>query len=272
MNNKVAIITGASSGIGKALAYELASRGANVVLAARQYVVCCQIADDIRQKYNVETLAIATDVTDEASCESMVAQTIKKFNRIDILINNAGISTRALFNDSSLEVIQKVMDVNFWGVVYGTKHALPHILQQQGSVVGISSIAGHKGLPGRSGYCASKFAIQGLLDAIRVEHLPDNLHVLLACPGFTSSNIRNIALSSDGSPQGESPLDENKIMSAETCAKHIVDAIVSRKRDLVLTGQGKLAVFLSKWLPGFLDKKVYDVFAAEPNSPLRKRV
>ena len=188
---------------------------------------------------------------------------------IDILINNAGISMRAIFNDMELDVLEKVMAINFFGAVYCTKYALPHILKNKGSVVGVSSIAGYVGLPARTGYSASKFAMQGFLEALRTENLRNNLHVMIACPGFTASNIRNTALSLDGSVQGESPRDEQKMMTSEDVAQYIVKGIEKRKRTLVLTGQGKLVVFLSKWFPSFVEKQVFNHMAKEANSPIK---
>jgi len=161
------------------------------------------------------------------------------------------------------------MDVNFWGTVYCSKFALPHLLKTRGSLVGVSSIAGYKGLPGRSGYSASKFAMQGLLEVIRIENIKKGLHVLIACPGFTASNIRKTALAADGTQQGESPRDEDKMMSAEAVAKKIAIAIAKRKRTLVLTSQGKMTVLLNKFIPGRLDKMVYNHIAKEPNSPFK---
>lgn len=269
LNNKVIIITGASSGIGKALAYELASRGANLVLGARQFVTLCDITSDIQKQFNVKALAVQCDVTNEEDCAHLVKQAKLTFNRVDVLINNAGISMRALFNDLDLQVLKSLMDVNFWGTVYSTKHALPEILKTQGSIVGVSSIAGYKGLPGRTGYSASKFAMNGFLDALRVENLKTGVHIMTACPGFTASNIRNTALNKEARQQGESSLEEDKMMTAEEVAKIIVRGIENRSRTLVLTGQGKLTVLLSKLFPAWLDKLVYNVFAKEKD-PLLK--
>jgi len=269
LNNKIVIITGASSGIGKSLAIECAKRGANVVLAARQYVTLCEIAQDLEKQYNIKALAVQCDVAIEEDCEHLIKQALATFGKIDVLINNAGISMRALFQDADLKVLKSLMDVNFWGTVYCTKYALPEILKTQGSVVGISSIAGYKGLPGRTGYSASKFAMNGFLDSLRVENLKTGVHVLTACPGFTASNIRNTALAKDGSQQGESSMDENKMMSSEEVARIIADGIEDRSRTLIMTRQGKLTVAISKFLPAFLDKIVYNVFTKEKN-PLLK--
>lgn len=263
LKGKVVVITGASSGIGEACAYEFAKRGANVVLAARQYVKLCEITQDIHQKYKVKALAVQTDVSVEDDCKQLMLQTIATFGQIDILINNAGISMRALFKDLDLEVIKKVMDINFWGTVYCTKYAINELLNRGGSVVGISSIAGFKGLPGRTGYSASKFAINGFFESLRIENLKNNLHVMVACPGFTASNIRNVALNNSAEPQGESSMVEEKMMTSEEVAVRIVDGVEARKRELIMTGQGKLTVTLQKFIPKFLDKLVFNHFTKE---------
>ena len=269
LKNKTVIITGASSGIGKACAESFAKRGANVVLGARQYVTLCQITQDLEQKYGIKALAVACDVAKEEDCKQLIQQATTTFGRIDVLINNAGISMRALFNDLDLVVIRNLMEVNFWGTVYCTKYALPELLKNHGSVVGVSSIAGYKGLPGRTGYSSSKFAMNGFLEALRVENLKTGLHVMLASPGFTASNIRKVALVKDGSAQGETSMNEEKMMSSEEVAEIITNGVISRKRTLIMTSQGKLTVFLSKWLPGLLDKLVYNHFTKEKDPLIR---
>jgi short-subunit dehydrogenase len=207
-------------------------------------------------------------VSKEDSCKNLIDSAVEKCGRIDVLINNAGISMRALFKDVEMKVVREVMDVNFWGTVYCSKFAMPYLLESKGSLVGVSSIAGYKGLPGRTAYSSSKFAIHGILEVIRTENLKTGLHVLIACPGFTSSNIRNTARAADGSLQGESPRDEKKMMSPEEVASKIAVAVKKRKNRLTLTWQGKLTVFLNKLFPKKLDKIVYNVFAKEPDSPL----
>jgi short-subunit dehydrogenase len=155
------------------------------------------------------------------------------------------------------------MDINFWGTVYCTKYALQEILNTDGSIVGISSIAGFKGLPGRTGYSASKFAMNGFLEALRIENLKNNLHVMLACPGFTASNIRNVALNSEAKSQGESSMEEDKMMTAADVAIRIVDGVAQRKRQLIMTRQGKLTVLMQKFFPKWLDHLVYNHFKKE---------
>ena len=268
MQNKVVIITGASSGIGLALAKEFAQRGSKLVLAARSEEKLKYLEKDFNQK-GTETIGVTTDVSKEEDCKRLINKAVEKFGGIDILINNAGISMRALFKDVDLNVLKQLMDVNFWGTVYCTKYALPHLLKSKGSVTGISSIAGFIGLPARTGYSASKYAMHGFLETLRVENLKTGLHVLIAAPGFTASNIRNTALSTDGSAQGESPRNEDKMMSAEEVAIHVANAIKKRKATLILTFvEGKLTVWLKKWMPRLLEKLTYNHMAKEPNSPL----
>lgn len=269
LKNKTVIITGASSGIGKSCAEEFARQGANLVLGARQYVTLCEIARDIEQQYGVKALAVQADVSREEDCKHLIDQAVLTFGRIDVLINNAGISMRALFKDLDLVVIRNLMNVNFWGTVYCTKYAMPELLKSKGSVVGISSIAGYRGLPGRTGYSASKFAMNGFLEALRVENLKTGLHVMIAAPGFTASNIRNTALSKDGAQHGETSMDEDKMMSAEEVARTIVNGVINRKRTLIMTGQGKLAVLMNKLVPAWVDKKVYDLFTKEKNALIK---
>ena len=266
--DKVIIITGASSGIGLATAYRFAELNAKLVLAARNIETLKCIETELTSK-GIQVISVKTDVSIQQDCENLINKTIEKFGRIDVLINNAGISMRALFADLDLDVLRKLMDINFWGTVYCTKYSLPYLLKAKGSVVGVSSIAGIKGLPARTGYSASKFAMNGFMETLRIENLKTGLHVLVAAPGFTASNIRKTALSADGSMQGETPRDENKMMTAAEVAVHLSNAILKRKRTLVLTTQGKLTVLLDKFFPKFMDKMVYNHMAKEPDSPLK---
>lgn len=268
MNNKVVIITGASSGIGEALAEIYASKKSKVILASRDIQKLEEVKNKLIARGGVVSV-IACDVSKESDCKSLIEQTIKLYGQIDILVNNAGISMRALFDDLELDVFRKVMDVNFWGTVYCTKYALPYIIKTAGSIVGISSIAGKVGLPGRTGYSASKFAMEGFLESLRVETLKKNVHVLVACPGFTATGIRKNALSAKGSPQSASPRDEGKMMNASQVSDYIYHAVANRKRDLILTGNGKLTVWMKKFFPSRLDKMVYEHMAKEKDSPFK---
>jgi short-subunit dehydrogenase len=267
MQKKVVVITGASSGIGKALAEKYAEEGWNVVIAARREDRLAELTNKLG---NENVLAVKTDVTQEAECRNLIEKAVEKFGQIDVLINNAGISMRALFHKTEMHVMQRLMDVNFWGTVYCTKFALQHLLKTKGSLVGVISVGGYLGLPGRSGYSASKFAVRGFLQTIRVENLKTGLHVLVVAPGFTASEIRKSALVSNGDQQGDTPRNEDKMMSADACAAHIFKAVNKRKRELILTFlEGKLTVFLSKFVPGFIDKMSYRMFAREPDSPFK---
>jgi short-subunit dehydrogenase len=267
--SKVVIITGASSGIGKACAEEFAKRGANLVLAARQYVTLCEITASLEKQYGIKALAVQSDVSKEEDCEHLIKQAVATFGKIDILINNAGLSMRALFQDVDLSVLKNLMDVNFWGTVYCSKYALSEILKTRGSIIGVSSIAGYRGLPGRTGYSASKFAMNGFMESLRTELLKTGVHVMVACPGFTTSNIRVAALSENGSSHGETSMDEGKMMSSEEVAVIIADGIADRKRTLVIGGQGKLTVWLNKLLPALADKLVFNHFTKEKSALIK---
>lgn len=274
--DKVIIVTGASSGIGLASAQKFASLGAKVVLAARSLDKLEKIVSDLNQRFaahNSQLIAhcIKTDVTKEEDCKNLIEQAVARFGKIDVLVNNAGISMRAVFKDMDLKVMKSLMDTNFWGTVYCTKYALPYLLKSKGSVVGVISTAGYVGLPARTGYSASKFAVRGFLETLRIEHLYDDLHVMIFAPGFTSSNIRNVALTADGSPQGETPRNEDRMMSAERVARLLARGIYRRKTHMVLTPLGKATLFASRQIPRVTDKVEYRMMANEPDSPLKKQ-
>ena len=268
MKGKAVIITGGSSGIGKALGEVFGKQGSKVLITGRNKAELDEAVQELLRK-GIDVAGCQADVSIEADNQRMASEAIRLFGKIDILINNAGITMRSLFEEVDLDVVKKVMDINFYGVLYATKCCLPEIIKNKGSVIGISSVAGYRGLPGRTGYSASKFALNGFLEVLRTEMLKKDVHVLTACPGFTTSNIRKRSLTKDGSLQGDSPRDENKMMSAEDCAQHIYEATVKRKNIIVLTIEGKFTVLLNKWFPGLMDRIVYDVMAKEPDSPLK---
>ncbi len=265
---KVVLITGASSGIGKSLAIEFSKNSYDLVICARNLHALSEVAEQCHQN-GIQCEIFQADVSKKEDCNHFIQFALEKFGAIYALINNAGISMRALFQDCSLEDFEKVMNINFWGTVYCTKFALPYILKSKGQIIGISSIAGYRGLPARTGYSASKFAMNGFLESLRTELLYSGVNVMIVAPGFTASNIRNTALDGKGNPQKESPLNENQIMSSEECAKRIFKAFQKQKRQLILTRQGRLTVFLNKWFAGWMDKIVYQHFKKEPNSPLK---
>ena len=255
--DKVVVVTGGTEGIGKALIETLIPLGAKIATCGRNHDKLYEL-----QMRHVDTLfhAVACDVSKEQDCKRFIESTIKVFGGIDILINNAGISMRALVKDVDIEVIRKVMDVNFYGAVYCTTFALTSITERKGSIVGISSIAGYRGLPGRSAYSASKFALQGWLEALRIEMMDDDVNVMWVCPNFVTSNIRFAALDHEGMPQNESPMDESKMMTPQECAHFILEAIEKRKRSLILTFTGKRTVLMNKLFPSFTDKMVHKFY------------
>jgi short-subunit dehydrogenase len=266
---KVIIITGASSGIGKALALEAAKQGADVVLAARTVDKLHEVSKTI-ESLGVKSLVVQTDVSVEQDAKKLVETTVEKFGKIDVLVNNAGISMRAMFDEMKTDVFKTVMDINFMGTVYCTSYALPHILKQKGSVVGISSIAGLAPLPARTAYSASKFAMFGFLTTLRTENIKRGLHVMISHPGFTESEIRKNALLADGSKQGMTPRNEEKMMTSEEVAIKVMKGIKNRKRVQIMTLTGNMTYFVNKLLPCFAHKMIYNTIAKEPDSPLPK--
>lgn len=268
MKGKTVIITGASSGIGEAMAKVYSEMGAKVVLGARHEDKLRALVDEIHAKGGEAAYSV-TDVTKPEDCKRLVDTAVAMFGGVDILICNAGISMRAIFDDVDLSVLHRLMDVNFWGTVYCTKYALPYLQASHGSLVGISSVAGLHGLPGRTGYSASKFAMTGFLETVRIENLKKGLHVMVACPGFTASNVRFSALVADGSQQGSTPREEGKMMKPEEVAKIVARGIAKRKRLCLMEIEGRATNFVKKFAPAFLDKMFYWVMSKEPDSPFK---
>ncbi len=255
--DKVIVITGGSDGIGKALSELFLEQGAKVATCGRNQ----QKLDELTGKNPGKLLfTMIADVSKEEDGKRFIQSCVEHFGEIDVLINNAGISMRALFRETELTTLKNVMDINFWGTVFCTKYALNSIIKKKGTIVAVSTIAGFRGLPGRSGYSASKFAVNGWMEALRTELLETGVNVMWVCPGFTASNIRNAALNKDAKPQGESPMDEGKLMTAKECASKIMRAIEKRKRTLVLTFTDKRTVFISRFLPSLADKLVRKFF------------
>lgn len=266
--DKVVIVTGASTGIGRAIALEFARNGSKVVLAARSGEKLIELQREI-EALGEEALACTTDVSVEADCRRLVEAAVERFGTINILINNAGISMRALFSEVELGVLKRLMDVNFWGTVYCTKYALPYLVRNRGSVVGVSSVAGFHGLPGRTGYSASKFAMHGFLETVRIENLKKRLHVMIIAPGFTTSEVRKHALMADGSEQGNSPRAEGRMMSPEYVARWVLKGIRKKKRNKIMTWEGRFTALLQRIIPAAVDYAYYLAMKSEPDSPLK---
>ena len=266
--DKVVIVTGASSGIGEAVAKEFARNSSKVVLAARSEANLTRITSEINAE-GLDAMYIRTDVSNEQECRNLIEKTVEKYGTVNILVNNAGISMRASFDDVELKVLHRLMDVNFWGTVYCTKYALPYLVKNKGSLIGVSSVAGFHGLPGRTGYSASKFAMHGFLETVRIENLNKGLHVMIIAPGFTATEIRKHALNADGSEQGKSPLNEGKLSTPEHVAKWVLKGIRKKKRNKIIPLTGQLTALFQRIIPELVDRAYYYEFAREPESPLK---
>ncbi len=267
MTRPVAVITGGSSGIGRALVHKYAQEGYAVVFTGRNEERMKGVEKELKNSEHGEYLALRLDAASKEANQELIDRTIEAFGRLDVLVCNAGVSMRALFSDLDIDVFEQVMKINFFGALYATKFALPHILKSKGSIIAISSINGWRGTPARTAYTASKFAMQGFYEALRTEVMKQGVHIMVVCPSFTGTNIRNHALSVDGDVQGESPRDESKMMSTEEVAIKIFRAMKKRKRDRIFTVYGWLTIFLNKWMPGKMDTIVYNVMKKEPGSP-----
>ncbi len=263
MQENVVIITGASSGIGRELAIQLANRGAKVVVAARDLERLEEVAAQCKNNGNV--LVVKTDVSKPADCENLTNLTIKKYGRIDSLINNAGFAMRAAFEelpDSTL--LEDIMRVNYLGSVYCTYFALPHLKKSKGRIVGISSLAGKTGVPMMSGYAASKHAMVGFFDSLRIEVAEYGISVTIIYPGFVETEIVKRAIGPDGKPVGGSKNPRAGLMTAETCARLIIKAIAKRRRELVMTAQAKVGQWIKLIAPGLVDQIARKAMAKKP--------
>ncbi len=253
LSGNVTIITGASRGLGRALAFQLADEGAWLALASRDESRLQEVAAECCRR-GTRAIAVPTDVTAELQCARLVARTRSEFGRIDTLVNNAGLSMFARFDElKDLKVLDQIMRVNYFGSVYCTFYALPHIKQTKGRIAVICSLAGKTGLPTRSGYSASKHALVGFFDALRVECERDGVTVTIVFPGFVATGMRERILDKDGNPLGKSPYREERLMTADECARLTVRAIARRKRELVMTTRAKVGQWLKLIAPGLVD-------------------
>jgi NAD(P)-dependent dehydrogenase (short-subunit alcohol dehydrogenase family) len=252
--DKVVIITGASSGIGREMAYQLAKHGAWLVLVARN-PERLDAAKIECQKWGGKAIAVPTDVGIPDQCADMVRRSVEEYGRIDALVNNAGITMWANFEEvSDLSIFEQIMRTNYLGSVYCTHYALPHLKQSHGQIVGVSSLTGKTGVPTRSGYAASKHAMTGFFDSLRIEVAPYGVCVTMIYPGFVASEDRARAFGPDGKPLVTSPVREGKVMTVETCARLIIGAMAKRKRELVMTLRGKLGQWLKLIAPRLVDR------------------
>jgi NAD(P)-dependent dehydrogenase (short-subunit alcohol dehydrogenase family) len=233
LHGKVTLITGGSSGIGRALAVRLAAYGAKLSLAARTADALEKAAGEARA-LGAEVVTVPTDVTEAEQCRRAVEATVERFGRLDVLVCSAGVSMRAYFAGSDLTAMERVMRVNFFGTLYATHFALPHVRRSRGSLVAVSSLTGIRGIPSYSIYGASKFAVQGLYDSLRLELRRDGVHVGVVAPGFVDTPLREHVLGPDGRPWTEPPTPPFRIWPVEKVVDRLVRLIVRRRARALL--------------------------------------
>jgi short-subunit dehydrogenase len=250
---KVVLITGASAGIGRALARALAPQQPRLALNARDEVSLAEAAREC-SALRAEVLALPGDVSRREDCARLVAQTVARFGALDILVNNAGITMWSRFDElRDLRVFEQLMAVNYLGAVHTTAAALPHLKRSHGLIVAIASVAGLIGVPERTGYAASKHAVVGFFESLRIELAGSGVDVTLIAPDFVVSEIHRRALGPDGVPLGSTPMQEARIMSAPECAARIVGAMRRRDRLLITSARGRLARWVQLIAPGWVD-------------------
>lgn len=252
--NKTIIITGASEGIGRALALELAPQAPRLVLAARNRERLESLAKEC-EAAGATTLVCRCDVTGKADCETLVRNSIDRFGQIDILVNNAGATMWAEFSEvSDLLIFRELMDINYLGAVYCTHFALPYLLESRGLIVAVASLAGLTGVPSRTGYAASKHAMVGFFDSLRIELRTTGVGVCIIAPDFVVSQIHRRARKGDGEIMGDTPMQEARIMSAEDCAALIASAMQKRQRLMITSARGKMGRWLKLIAPALIDR------------------
>lgn len=265
---KVIVITGASDGIGAELARQWAARGKSavaLVLAARNEERLREVAGQC-EALGARTLVQRCDVSRQDECRVLIDAAVDAFGRLDVLVNNAGMSAHALLEDiEDLEWTETLMRINHWGSVWCTHAALPHLKASRGQVVAVSSLAGLVGVPGRTAYCATKFAMTGFFEALRTELAPDGVGVTIAYPGVVATQIRYRGFDAEGKPAGRSGLDERGAMSVEECARLIVDGTGRRRREIVMSAKGRLGRWLKLLAPSLVDRMAIAALARDPS-------
>lgn len=248
------VITGASSGIGRALALRLAGQRPRLVLAARDAARLEDVAAECRLR-GAEALVVPTDVSVEEECQRLVALTVDAFGGLDVLVNNAGMSMMARMDElTDVGIYERLMRVNYLGCVYPTFHALPHLKKARGQIVAVASLAGLTGVPTRTGYAATKHALFGFFDSLRIELRGTGVDVTVVAPDFVVSEIHRRSMGADGRPIGTSPMQESKIITAEECARLIAGAMEGRKRLLITSRRGRLGRWARLVAPGMIDR------------------
>jgi short-subunit dehydrogenase len=253
LKDNVIIITGASTGIGEELAYQLAQQGAQLTLTARRLEELNRAAEKARG-FGGKVITVSADVGRSEECKKIIDATIAEFGRVDTLVCNAGMTMWAKFADiKDVSMLERIMQVNYMGAVYCTHHALPHLVASRGRIVGIASLTGLVGVPTRTGYAASKHAMRGFFDSLRIELEGEGVTVTMLYPGFVATGIRENATGADGKPAKIDPVSKDDAMTVEECADIIVRAIESRKREVVMTFKGKLGLWLKLIAPTVID-------------------
>ncbi len=249
------IITGASSGIGRAIALQLARQGARLALAARGTERLQRVAVQCQQRGGAAPAVIPTDVTDPANCRALIERTVDAFGRLDALVNNAGISMAFRFEElQDLSLPERIMRVNYLGSVYCTHFALPHLRASQGRLVGVASLTGKTGVPLRTVYAASKHAMAGFFDSLRIELMGSGVTVTMVYPDFVQTEVRERALGPDGTPVGVHPGSGRRFMTAEACARIVIRAAAKRRREVIVGARGKLGWVLKLVAPPLVDR------------------
>jgi short-subunit dehydrogenase len=249
LKDQVVVITGASTGIGKAYAIALAKAGAKIVLAARTTGKIEDLAEEIKIKYNVDTLAVTTDISKEDEARELIEKALDKFGHIDILINNAGIASYGYFHNNNIEDLKKIMDVNFWGAVYCTHAVIPSMIKRgKGKIVNISSFVGKRAVPVMAGYSASKYAMGGFSESLRVEVKKYGIDVTVIYPTSTRTELVNNAVDNKNIKFGS-----NIGMTSERVARETINAILDNKRDHVIGIGENIALSINNTFPSLVD-------------------
>jgi short-subunit dehydrogenase len=260
LSGKIVWITGASSGIGEALAYTLAKKGCKLILSARRKEELERVKGNCIASAQPDIRVLALDLTESAMMSLSTQAAIQFFGRVDILVNNGGIGQRSLIKDTTVDVDRRIMEVNYFGTVALTKQLLPvFIKQKHGHFVNVSSLTGKFGTPFRSGYAASKHALHGFFDALRAEHYQDNIKVTMICPGFIHTPITISAMTGDGSPLGKMDNAQYKGKPASWCAEKITKAIEKQKEEVYIGGVEVLAVYIKRYFPKWFSKVIRKV-------------
>lgn len=268
MENKVVVITGGSSGAGEALAYKFSAEGFNVVIGGTNHERLKSVQSKVKL-LGLKCELVVHDVSVENDVKKLIDHTINSFGRLDVLICNAGISYRSVFENANLDVFEKLFRINFFGSIYSVKYSIPHLIKTKGSIIAISSLNGFIATPTRSAYVSSKHAMQGFFDSIRLELNNKNVHVMVASPGYFESNFRKNTLKSDGNKEGNTSRDEKGMMSTEVLVDKIFEGYKKKKRDLIFTFRGKLAHLLKNWFPKLSDRLAYNEILNERESLLK---